>query len=232
MTYRDDRDAAGARADQLEKELEAARDEIARLRGEKTASNAWLGGPSRIQIERTIEGEISEAALEPLIERLRARSGHMGRIERLGSTIAWSTDADPRRGTNFHVRFTIKDGVTIVRIEENLRRVAGGIFGGIIGGAGGAGAINAFVWAGITGSPLLAAAGAGWLALVYGITRTSYGAYARSRVRKHEVLITELEEAVREAIPRVRVEAEAAREEEEVEVAAERSSARSRTRRS
>lgn len=218
MTYRDERDGASARVTQLEEELEQAREEIARLRGGSVKSNPWLGGPAHIQIERVVDGELPESAYEELVERLRAHVGQMGRSEKIGGTFAWQTEPDMRgRGRNFNVRFTVRDGKTRIRIEERLGQIAGGLFGGIVGGAGGAGAINLLVWTGITGNPLLAAGAIGWLGLVYGIVRTSFGAFARGRARKLEALAAELEDAAKAAMPRVRVETE---EDEELEVEA------------
>ena len=92
MSYRDDRDALIAQNEQLQSELDAAREEIARLRGGGSRSSGWLGGPTRIETERHLEGELTESALEELVGLLRSRFGVQGRIERLGSTISWSTD--------------------------------------------------------------------------------------------------------------------------------------------
>jgi len=46
-----------------------------------------------------LEGELSESAIEEFVGMLRSRFGVTGRIERLGSTISWSTDIPRGTGT-------------------------------------------------------------------------------------------------------------------------------------
>lgn len=155
MSYRDDRDALRAEKAALQNELSAAREEIERLKAgpESTPptppppapharTNAWLGGPARVKIVRELDTTVDEAMLEELVAELRGRFKNAGRIERLGRTITWTSISDSRSGRALAVHFTEQNGRTQLRIEESLTRIAGALFGGIVGGAGGSGAAS------------------------------------------------------------------------------------------
>jgi hypothetical protein len=211
VSYRDDRDALIAQNEQLQADLDAAREEIARLRGGGSRSSGWLGGPTRIEVERHLEGELSESAIEELVGNLRSRFGVQGRIERLGSTISWSTDI-PRGagGRNVVVHFTKRAGGTRIRIEERLGTLAGALFGGIVGGVGGSGFVNLLVWGIILANVWLLLGSVAWVALVFGIVRAAFGAVSQRRARELENFSAELEEAAHDAIadakrPNVRI---------------------------
>ena len=211
VSYRDDRDALIAQNEQLQAELVAARAEIARLRGDGSRASGWLGGPTRIEIERQLEGELSESAIEEFVGMLRSRFGVTGRIERLGSTISWSTDI-PRGtgGRNLTAHFTRRADGTLIRIEERLGTLAGGLFGGIVGGLGGAGFVNLLVWGIILANVWLLLGSVSWVALVFGIVRAAFGGLSKRRARELERLGAELEQAASDAIaaskrPNVRI---------------------------
>lgn len=225
MSYREDRETLLARNEELETELSAAHQEIARLRGGNVRSNKWLGGPAEIEVERVVPGELGESALEDLVAGLRARFGGAGRIERVGQTFTWCTEPGPRGGgRRVAVHFTKRGGSTRVRIHESLKHVAGALFGGILGGLGGAGAINLLVWSVILGNVLLLLGGVTWLALVFGAVRAGYGAFTRRRAAEIERFGAELEDQVRSASAegeKVRVSEAATDEEVEAEEAGE-----------
>jgi hypothetical protein len=232
VTYRDDREQLIARNEALDAELGAAREEIARLRGGGVRFNRWLGGPTRIEIEREVAGELQESAIEDVVVDLRSRFGVPGRIERLGHTVSWYTDPTPRGGgRRVAVHFTVRDGETRLRVEESIAQLAGGLFGGIVGGAGGAGSINLLVWGFITGNVLLLLGAVGWLALVYFIVRAAYAAVSQKRARELEGFGAEIEDRLRRAVAeneqkKLRVSDETDVEAEEAEEASDPASAR------
>jgi hypothetical protein len=204
VSYRDDREALRAEKASLEAELSEAREEIQRLRvgaapPTGVPTNAWLGGPARVQIDREVEVDADETVLEEVVAYLRSHFGTAGRIERLGSTLSWTSFTDARSGRNLTVHFTRRGSGTRVRIEESLRGVAGGLFGGIVGGVGGSGFANLAVWSVISANVLLAIGAVGWLSLVYFIVRAAYASWSQRRVDDLGRLADQIEERVKDA---------------------------------
>jgi hypothetical protein len=85
------------------------------------------------------------------------------------------------------------DGSTKIRVEEDLRDVAGGIYGGVVGSIG----ANALLWSIL--APLLFHAPlwlpvllVGVIGLTYGIVRTAFGAFVRARRRNLAELVEKL----------------------------------------
>lgn len=238
--YRDDREALIARLEQLEAELERARAENARLRrggdGEPADRSVWLGGPTHVVHERVIDGERPDEALEELVETLRFSLGQMGRSEKIGKTFAWQTEIDPQRGgRRVQVFVTRRGGTTRLRVEERMGALAGGLFGGVVGGAGIGGMATILGVTAGTGVllPFGLAGAVMWAGLTYGVVRTSFAAVSRSRDRQLARLTDELAEVLRDAMPTaapaVKARVETADEEED-EVSAEREAERSRER--
>jgi hypothetical protein len=201
--YRDDREALAARVEQLEGELDEARAEIARLRGERSSetprANPLLGGPSRIRLERRLDVELPEAAYEELIAVLRAELGEVGRMDRIGRTLAWTSSG--RNGRVVELTCEVRRGETRLRLHESLGQLAGGLFGGVVGGAGGGGlgAVIPIAIALGAAPALVPVLGAAWIASVYGATRWGYGRVAERRVEQLESLLARLTEVARDA---------------------------------
>lgn len=203
--------------EQLEGDLDEARAEIERLRGEETdegrSSRGWLGAPTRIELERSIDGELPEAAREEIVELLRAELHELGRTETIGRTLAWRSEPDPQRGgRRIDVLVTARNGRTRIHVREHLGALAGGLFGGVVGGAGGGVGISLLVTGAILGFPLMAAGGFAFAGLTYGIVRTAYGSVVQYRERELARLTSNLEELVRDAVRaplRARVEVDA-----------------------
>ena len=227
VTYRDDREALRARVEQLEGELDEARAEIARLRGEEPVERAsgWLGAPTRIEHERVIEGELPEAAREEVVELLRAELGQLGRTETLGRTLAWRSEPDPQRGgRRIDVLVTTRGGRTRIHVREHLGALAGGLFGGVVGGAGGGVGVSLLVTGALLGLPFMAAGGLAFAGLTYGVVRTAFSSVVRYRERELARLTSNLDELVRDAVRtpvRARVEVGEAEEEDDEESAAD-----------
>lgn len=238
--YRDDREALAARIEDLERELELARDELARLRrggdGEPAEKSVFLGGPTHVVHERTLDGELPDEALDEVIETLRFTFGQMGRSETIGRTFAWQTEIDPQQGgRRVQVFVARRGGQTRLRVEERMGGLAGGLFGGVVGGAGlgGVGAIIGAVAPTGLLLPFGLAGAALWMGLTYGIVRTSFAAVSNRRNAQLFRLAEELEQVMANALRaapavRARVETDAEHEEAEVETARERARGRAR----
>lgn len=108
---------------------------------ERTRPSPWVGAPTRLVFERIVDGEISPDAYEPIVNEIRRTFGDNGVPSVLGRTLAWtSTQTGGRRhsrGRQIDVSVMSRGGVTTIRVEEELRNIAGALFGGLVGGGGG-----------------------------------------------------------------------------------------------
>src|SRR5262244_1026630 len=206
MTYREDVDAARARAEALEKELASARAEIDELKGarsealvragsqalEKHAAVRWLGGPTRLALSRTIEGELPEEAYADLVGRSGMILGQIGNVTALKGLLSWSSTLSS--GLVINVVVTSRDQKTTIRIKESLSRLAGGIFGGVGGGVGGGGMMLPVLAAHAVPvlTPLAIAA---WLGGVFALCRRLYSSIARRHSENLFDLLEQLVEA-------------------------------------
>lgn len=163
----------------------AARDVDAR-QSSKPASK-FLGAPSVIVMERTIDGEVPVAEYEVIVDMLRRAFNDNGMVGTLGKSLAWSSSSRGygRHGNSQQVNISVtpRDGRTVIRAEQSLRGTAGGLFGGLMGGIGG-GTTGISVSAGmLVFHSALAAAGL-WLSVVGGsylLARGIYTHVARNR---------------------------------------------------
>lgn len=216
MAYRDDADALRARIDQLERENGALRRDVAELRGELVPAPSaegigerLLGGKVVITLSGELDVMLPPSAHELALETMRSALGSIGETNVVGGTIAWRTGPTASQRI-VEIVVTARDGVTRVRIVERLGGLAGGLFGGVVGGAGGGGLGVVVPLLAMLDLTLAMVAAPAWIAGVYAIVRSAYGATARRRERELEVLMRELERvirssAAREAAARVRV---------------------------
>jgi len=165
------------------------------------APNGFLGAPTVLRLERTIDGEVPADEFEQLVLEIQSQLGQVGSATTIGRTLQWTVQgADRRRAATRTVQVTIspRDGRTTIRIEERLRGLAGGLFGGLMGGLGGGmsgvaagigfGALHsgaAFV--GIWGSVI----GASYL-----LARTIYGRVVRGRGDELQSLMSRIADHV------------------------------------
>jgi hypothetical protein len=221
VTYRDDVEALKARLDEAERENEALRTENAALkRGiapRVIDAGKILGAPTRIRVERVLDGEVPASAHRELAAIVRSALGLRGSVISLGNTLVVRVRGN-REARMFELHVIAKDEKTTITIDEKLGSVAGGILGGIGGGAGfgGLGAILPWV-AGMYGPTDALLAASLWLGAVFAGARWLYGTIASRRQAAHVELVAKLAEAVQEALEtqrpqtaaRVRVEPDA-----------------------
>ena len=170
----------------------------------------FIGAPTRIVLEREVDGEPTTTQREDLVEELRNEVGESGTIETLGKTFAWHPSLDYRgRGRGPTVRVRSRDGRSRVAVEESHTRPAVGRFvgRGVGGGLGPQGLyIILIVYLGAIGllAPLV------WIPCMLLLARTIFGVLAR---RRRAAAARVLRRVVAEAshwkapTPRVRVEA-------------------------
>jgi hypothetical protein len=156
--------------------------------------------------ERVVDGEVSSDVYEELIDTVRRTIGDNGVPSVLGKTLAWtsSMQAGRRRGHGRQVDVTVvsRHGVTTIRVEEELRNIAGALFGGLVGGGGGGTTgITVGIGMGALHSPAIAAML--WVAVAssfYLLARTIFTHTSEKREKQLRDLIDRLEEQVSAAV--------------------------------
>lgn len=118
MSYRDEREALRLRMEQLEGELSARDQTIARLQGKRAEKLAdgerdWVTGYSRhTHIERKLESELNDDAYEAIAEMLQTRLPN-GRASQVGQTLIYRWGA-------YELRLSRPDaGGVLVRVNGN-----------------------------------------------------------------------------------------------------------------
>src|SRR6478735_6352184 len=102
--------------------------------------NRFLGAPTVLRLERTIDGEVPTDEYEPMVLEMQRLLGGVSTASTIGRTLQFSLSDGNRRhasGRAVQVTITPRNGRTTIRIEEPLGALAGGLFGGLMGGMGG-----------------------------------------------------------------------------------------------
>ena len=167
--------------------------------GPPQKANPWVGTPSRILIDATIEGEMPERDYDLVLEIIRREIGEVGQIGSVGRTFTWSVSNQSRK---LQISVMPRGGRTLVRIDEQLTNIMGGVFGGIMGGgAGGIGGAAMGSIAAQTDQPLLGlAAWIGVAAASYGAARLTFRKLAQNRREKLNELATEIATQIAETV--------------------------------
>jgi hypothetical protein len=172
--------------------------------------SAWLGSPTRLVFERVVDGEIPVEEFEPLIAEIRRTIGDNGLPSILGKSFAWTSGISGRgraSGRNVDVSVVTRGGLTTIRVEEEMRNLAGALFGGIVGGGGGGttGATLAIGMGVFHSAPVAAVL---WVSVVggmYTLARTIFGRITTRRERQLRGLIDRLEQEVTAAVTTPRI---------------------------
>jgi hypothetical protein len=168
-----------------------------------TARNRWLNGPTRIALERVIEGELPESEYATLVDEMRHRLGAGGQVSQLGRSFTWAPTRSEYLRRDLEIVVTVRGGCTRITILENMKALAGSVFGGIGGGMGGGG-MGPIVGIGIGAlglNPLfLIGLIPAWIGTVFVTARTVYGKQSGKRVRELEELADRLAQVTRELI--------------------------------
>jgi len=173
---------------------------------EITRPSPWLGAPTRLVFERVIDGEVPVDDFEPIINEIRRTFGDNGVPSVLGKTLAWTSSYQGGRRRNngrmVNVSVVSRSGATTVRVEEEMRNIAGALFGGLVGGGGGGSTgISIGVGMGVFHSAPVAAAM--WFAVAggfYALARTIYGRITGNREKQLRELAGRLEQQITESI--------------------------------
>jgi serine/threonine protein kinase len=176
-----------------------------------------LGAPTRIHVEREVDGIVPAEEFDFLLDEIRTGLGRVGYAATAGSSLYWTArkPKEPMRGFDLGnlwetmqsedapdilVRIVTRQGKTRIRIEQRLGDLAGGIFGGVWGGGGGGGA-SVILGVGLPlGAPVLVIIPAA-VAVVggtYALSRAIYRAVVAHRTRMLDELADRLAEQCEE----------------------------------
>ncbi len=164
----------------------------------------WSGGPSVIEFERVVEGELPDHEFPMLVEEIRAAIKNAGQVSQFGRSFSWlSTRGANGGGRDVSVSVTVRGGWTRITVREELGLYAGQIFGGIGGGVGGGGiGLVMGVLAGALKIPEAAAVAVPlWVLGSLATARSIYHYGTRRRSRHLEDLADRLASLTRELIP-------------------------------
>jgi hypothetical protein len=174
-----------------------------RPRPETNRPNIWLGAPTRLMLERVVEGEVPEAEFPVLVEEIRTMLNRPGQISQIGRTFSWTSAGSPGSTRAIEVSVAVRGGRTRLSVRESLGNLIGGVFGGVCGGAGGGGMGPLIAVLVETGRPAaLLAALPLWFATTFAVARSSYHYAVRRRRRELEGLLDRLAALAEELVPR------------------------------
>ena len=161
--------------------------------------NKFLGAPTVLRLERTIDGEVPADEYEQLVLEIQGQLGEVGSGSTIGRSLQWTVQSAARRRVSSRtVQVTIspRNGRTTIRIEERLGGLAGGLFGGLMGGVGGGTTgISAGIGMGVLHSwGAFAGIWGGVVVGSYLLARTIFGRVVRGRGEALQTLMSRLVE--------------------------------------
>ena len=166
-----------------------------------TLGSRLAGAPVSVDIERVIEGELPWERLEELVPTIQAGTAGQGTASAVGRTLTWSSKKGSSM-TERQVLVSVRDGQTLIQIQDSFGDLAAGLFGGIMGGVGGGvgfglgGGLSALLGlgAGLIAIPLATVTGS------YFLARAIFTAQVRGREAAAHTLADRLAEQVETAI--------------------------------
>ncbi|MGA2381868.1 MAG: serine/threonine-protein kinase [Gemmatimonadales bacterium] len=166
-------------------------------------TNRLIGGPTRLLIERFVEGEVPESEFPVMVEEIRRWLNRPGQVSQIGRTFSWTSAGASGTTRNTEVTVVVRGGQTRISMREGLGNLIGGIFGGIGGGMGGGGIGPVFaIFTGLGAGTGVIAAVPFWLATTYAVARTSYYYAVRRRQRELDGLADRLAALAQSLLPR------------------------------
>lgn len=96
--------------------------------------NILVGAPLNIVHEVDVPKEVRTEDFEVLALMIQRAIGDPGHVSALGKSLHWSAAQQQRR---LQITIVPRNGRTIIRADERLQPLVGGLFGGIVGGVGG-----------------------------------------------------------------------------------------------
>ena len=164
-----------------------------------TFKNKFLGDATTLAFEAVVDGEMRERDFDLMIDVIRRALGDPGNVSAVGRSLSW-TSTDKQR--KVQVSVLVRDGRTAIYVGERLKDLAGGLFGGIMGGGGG-GMIGPSIGMGVEGlGSGFAAVGIafGFIGVAYTVARTIFTHIVRKRRETLQQLTEKLAEQARRSL--------------------------------
>ncbi len=163
----------------------------------------WLGSPTVIDWESVVDGEVTEAEYDDIVDEVQATFSTEGQVGALGRSLTWRTE-EPVLGKKraVQVRVTSRGGQTRVQVQERLGELAVTLYSSILIG-GGIGGIATILGIGIgwLGHGLEAGLlSAVWLPGMYALTRSIFRAVSRKKRSDLEQLSDRIAEIAADSI--------------------------------
>ena len=164
------------------------------LRERSAKRSPFAGAPMQLVYEAEVQGQLSPNDFDVIAQTIRTLMGDAGTVAALGRTLSWSLGGSHNQ-RRVHVSVTAAGGKTQIRAEERLGQLAGGLFGGIMGGGG---ATLGTASIGITQGAMHAPGGfsvlvlSGVVAAAYGLARTIFSSTVETRASQLEKLVSTL----------------------------------------
>lgn len=159
------------------------------------------GAPLGFVLERRVPGELTPESFEALVPLLGQASPGQGSASAVGRTLTYTARSDSNTSSQ-QVLIAIRDGETMIRVEERLGGLAGAVFGGVLGGVGGGVGFGFGVPLGLAlgGAALAAVFPAVVVGGTYAGARALFAAQVRARRRRARELLERLAERVEEEV--------------------------------
>jgi serine/threonine protein kinase len=145
----------------------------------------WLGSPTVIEWESVVDGEITEAAYDDIVDEIQAKFSTEGQVGTVGRSLTWRTEKPVLGKTRaLQVRVTSRGGSTRIQVQERLGELAVSLHSAIgIGGGVGGVAIILGVGLGVPlGAPeIVSLLAAGWAGGLYALSRSIFRTVARKK---------------------------------------------------
>ena len=164
-----------------------------------TNHNRLIDGPTRIIIDRFVDGEVAEADFPVMVDEIRYVMRNAGQVGQLGRSFTWlMTRASSGMRRDLEVVVTVRGGTTRITLHEGLGQLIGAVWGPIGGGMGGGGLgmVTALFGFGFPG--VLPFAIPAWLVLTFATARYTYFRISGRRERELSLLADRLEQLARE----------------------------------
>ena len=166
--------------------------------------NPFIGAPTKIDYEATIEGELSSDGFEEIADEVRRELGEMVTVSLVGRTMSITSAATATRhgGTPRRIRINVssRNGKTSIRASEDLSPSALSVFIGMTLGLGtglGTGLMGGVLTATNSG-PLAAVTLLSAVAAAYGAARFLFARTARKRDAELQRVLQRVVERTRE----------------------------------